>query len=250
MLHDIVDAGKPLIHNELFVALLGAVIAGFLSYLFGLKAQARLIKTQTKLEIYKDFWKARDEVSYGLIDFSVKLQGFPTQLVTMRSIDNSKKIMKGITNKPDHEYDFEIRQKWNEYLTDLAESGNDITGKFGRLHSLVEQSYFMYPNLEDSFKLLLEENGKIFTAQFDLMAELYKPDAISLLETKGEKALQKVIDDSKCVELCMDMIVYIIDFFALLQEDLVGDVFKFEARERKPIEGKVLTRKGWKDITK
>ena len=242
------DVATALSHNELLVALVGAVIAAFLAYVFGLRSQAKLLKTQTKLHIYDDFWDAKNALSNAVIEYQVSLMGIPSQLVTMRYSNSSKVTLKGVTTKTDAQYDFETRQEWGKYLGDIANKGTGITMHFGKVHTLVEKSFFMYPKLDKAFKLIADKNQELFNAQLNLVGELYKPDAIDLLDTKNEEALMKVIEASKCVEMCADMIAYTIDFFALLQKELVGDVFKVKADERVPVEGLVLTKKGWKTV--
>jgi hypothetical protein len=242
------DIVTTLADNQLLVALVGAVIAACLAYVLGLRSQAKLLKTQTKLHMYDDFWDAKNNLSNAVIEYHVSLMGIPTQLITMRYSNSSKETLKGITTKTDAQYDFETRQEWGKHLERIATRGNDITMHFGKVHTLVEKSYFMYPKIDKTFKLIADKNQELFNAQLDLIGELYKPDAIELLDTKNEEALMKVIEDSRCVEMCADMIAYTIDFFALLQKELVGDVFKFKIDERKPVEGLVLTKKGWKSV--
>lgn len=242
------DIVAALTENELLVALIGAVIAAFLAYVFGLRSQAKLLKTQTKLHMYDEFWDAKNALSTAVVEYQVSLMGIPTQLITMRHANNSKVILKGITKKSDAQYDFETRQEWGKRLEEIAIKGNDITAYFGKVHMLVEKSFFMYPKLDKAFKLIADKNQELFDAQLALIGELYKPDAIELLDSKSEEALMKTIEDSKCVEMCADMVAYTIDYFALLQKELVGDVFSFRLDERKPIEGLVLTKKGWKSV--
>lgn len=242
------DIANALTHNELLVALVGAVVAACLAYIFGLRSQGKLLKTQTKLHMYDDFWDAKNDLSNAVIEYQVSLMGIPSQLTTMRYSNSSKNTLKGITTKTAAQYDFETRQEWGKHLQDIATKGNDITKHFGRVHMLIEKSFFMYPKLDKAFKLIADKNQELFNAQLDLIGELYKPDAMTLLDTQNEAALMKVIEDSKCVEMCADMIAYTIDFFALLQKELVGDVFKIKIDERKPVEGLVLTKKGWKTV--
>lgn len=242
------DIVTALTENELLVALVGAVIAASLAYVFGLRSQAKLIKMQTKLHIYDDFWDSKNNLASAVIDYQTALMGIPMLLTTMRYSNSSKETLKGITAKTAAQYDYETRQEWGKRLEEIAIKGNDIMTHFGKLHTLVEKSYFMYPKLDKAFRLLADKNQELFNAQLDLISELYKPDAMVLLDPKNEAILMKTIEDSKCPEMCADMIAYSIDYFALLQKALVGDVFKFKLDERKPIEGLVLTKKGWKTV--
>jgi hypothetical protein len=244
----ITDIVTALTDNQLLVALVGAVVAALLAYVFGLRSQAKLLKTQTKLHIYDDFWDAKNSLSNAVIEYQVSLMGIPSQLTTMRYSNSSKDTLKGITTKTTAQYDFETRQEWGRHLEGIATKGTDITGHFGKVHTLVEKSYFMYPKLDQAFKLLADKNQELFNAQLDLIGELYKPDAIALLDPNNEAALMKTIEASKCVEMGADMIAYIIDFFALLQKELVGNLFPVNPDERKPVEGLVLTKKGWKTV--
>ena len=233
------DVVTALTNNQLLVALVGAVIAAFLAYVLGLRSQAKLLKTQTKLHMYDDFWDAKNNLSNAVVEYHVALMGIPTQLVTMRYANSSKETLKGITTKSDS-------------FTKSARNCRSSSTALRRSQRIWDDVWegVMYPKLDTAFKLLADENQKLFNAQLELVGELYKPDAIALLDPKNEEVLMKTIEASGCVEMCADMIAYIIDFFALIQKELAGNLFKFKIDERKPIQGQVLTKKGWKPVKK
>ncbi len=156
--------------------------------------------------------------------------------------------MKGIT--PEIEYDRQIQERWHEYLNTLGKCGSEVSQAFIRVHSLVEQNHFMLPKLQNGFMRYRDEYQKLFNSHLELVGYMYQLNSQELIKESKEKEVQAAMDKVGTLEQCADLIAYSMDFFGLLQHQMIGNVFKFKHKERKPRIGKILTKKGWKEAGK
>lgn len=238
------DVITSLAGNELLIA----VLAAFLAYYFGLKAQRAVLKEQHKLSIHDQIWKHRDELQAALIEQSAHLGSFSTVCIGLRHVEQSKAIqVKG--GRPAWEFDAEIRRRWQEYIEKASQGSMRVSEAFSKLHHGFEQTSFAYPELKSAFLLLKDEVTPLFLEQqTDLIPWLYQIDALTLVTDKGEKLVQDKIDATDLVERHIGMTAYLDDYVKLIQKELAGKLFDFEPEERKPEEGKVLTASGWKAV--
>lgn len=241
------DFWSRLSKNDLFIALVGAVVAAALAFYFGLRAQRKNVREQHKLKMYERLWEGRDAVVAANIELATLVRGFDTTWVIIFSLETSKKIMKGI--KEPEEYDRQIDEKWSQYTQDVAYAGTKLIEEFGKLRSMVEQTHFMYPQLKKPFELLCGEQQKLWDMHQALTSYLFGGvDALLVSGQSERKEIQAAIDKNGLLEQSMDLTAYLVDFFNLMQEALVSNIFNVKIEERRPEVGKVLTLKGWKEV--
>lgn len=238
------NALKSVLSNELVIAIIAALVA----YLFAIKAQKSVLKEQHKLSVYDAIWKRRDELSSAIIDLSVHVRGLANEYVMLESISNTRNTMRGIADKPDYMYDYDMRKRWGDYCMKISEEGSAVSQGFVKLHSSFEQTFFMYPHLKNAFFLLRDEYELIFNLHQDTVKVLYNADGPALIDKNNQEELLKKVDELKLVEQLIDLQVYLDDYFRWVQHALAGKIFKFTPDERKPRIGKVLSPKGWHHI--
>jgi len=242
----ILDWIGALLSNELFIA----VVAALAAYLFALRSQKKLLQEQQKLDVYKTIWEKRDDFMEATITLSAQVKGLGTEFVMLKSIDDTRNTMRGIVEKQDFEYDYDMRQRWNAYCMRIGENGSAVSQSFGKMHSSFEQTFFMYPHLEKAFFLLRDEYQHFFVLHQELIQLLYSFDGATLIEKSNQDLLLKQVDERGLAEKLIELQVYSDDYFKLVQHALTGKVFQYNLKERVPFVGKILTPEGWKHIQK
>ena len=244
LLNALSDLVNSLASNELAIA----VVAALAAYLFALKAQKSLLREQHKLSVYDAIWKRRDELSTSIIELSAHVRGLAGEYVMLESINNTRNTMRGIVEKPDYMYDYDMRKRWGDYCMKISNGGSAVSDGFVKLHSSFEQTFFMYPHLKNAFFLMRDEYELIFNLHQDVIKVLYSADGPALIDKNNQEELLKRIDDLQLVEQLINLQVYLDDYFKWVQHALAGKIFKFTPDERKPFVGKVLSPKGWHHV--
>jgi hypothetical protein len=230
--------------SSAFQALLGVFIGAILAFWFNKRIQVSIQRQKLQADTYKTFVDGINDVHASLLNLSSTVSGFTGQCIVLRYIDksigNEEKRKKGYMQSS------EIYEKWHQYDDDVIQKHLEALKKMGKVHRLVETSFFMYPRLEKSFVLLVDEYGKLEKQWKQFQDALNGVNATDLVKKEAEAEFVELSGMEQLSESCIMLHLYFEDFHSMLQHELVGSIFKFKPKKRVPEIGKVLTVSGWR----
>lgn len=221
-------------HQGLLTVLL--TISGWFSvFWLGLSQQRRQLKDNAKMKIYKELWAFRKRVDGEGTKLGVLLSRFPLPFLQMK-----------------YETSDALRH-WFDYLAEISKEHYSFTSNYLKLWVHIEMWISIMPELKTAKTLLFSELEKLTKKLYDHHRYLqHLPVANYDWRTWNKEGIERKTD--YLGEEFDKIVCYLDDFMVLVHNILIAPIVGYEknpretidfSRIKKPIQYKILTKKGF-----